>query len=98
ARSAQPRRARGGADRRRRARRRMTQKVSRLPTHLEVASILRRTAASGDFATVMRKGDAERGSLLIFVSSRGRHVAILERVLGIDSEYRWQVSNAVDSA
>jgi hypothetical protein len=46
----------------------------------------------------MRKGDPDRGSLLIFVSSRGRHVAILERVLGFDSDYRWQVSNAPDSA
>ena len=43
-------------------------------------------AAEGDFATVMRKGDAERGSLLLFVSSRGRHVACLERVLGLDGE------------
>jgi len=45
----------------------------------------------------MRKGDPDRGSLLIFVSSRGRHVAILERVLGFDGDYRWQVSNAPDS-
>ena len=30
----------------------------------------------------------------IFVSSRGRHVAILERVLGTDGEYRWQATNA----
>jgi hypothetical protein len=72
--------------------------LSRLPTHVEVAGILRRTAASGDFATVMRKGDADRGSLIIFISSRGRHVAILERVLGKDGDYRWQAANAPDSA
>jgi hypothetical protein len=71
--------------------------VSRLPTHVEVAGILRRVAADGDFATVMRKGDAERGSLLIFVSSRGRQVAVLERVLGVDGDYRWQAENAPDS-
>ena len=45
----------------------------------------------------MKKGDPERGSLLIFVSSRGRHVAILERVLALDGEYHWQVSNQPDS-
>jgi hypothetical protein len=72
--------------------------LSRLATHVEVASILRRTAASGDFATVMRRGDAERGSLIIFVTSRGRQVAILERVLGADGEYRWQSVNPTDSA
>ena len=64
---------------------------------MEVTSILRRVAAGGDFATVMRKGDEERGSLLIFVSSRGLHVAILERVLGPDGSYRWQAQRAFDS-
>lgn len=46
----------------------------------------------------MRKGDAERGSLLIFVSSRGRHVACLERVLGLDGDYRWQAVGPGESA
>ncbi len=45
----------------------------------------------------MRKGDPDRGSLLIFVSSRGRHVTILERVLGMDGAYRWQSSEAAES-
>jgi hypothetical protein len=70
----------------------------RLPTHVEVASILRRAAAEGDFATVMRKGDPDRGSLIIFVSSRGEHRAILERVLGPDGDYRWEASRPADSA
>ena len=46
----------------------------------------------------MRKGDAERGSLIIFVTSRGRQVAILERVLGMDGDYRWQPATLSDSA
>ena len=46
----------------------------------------------------MKKGDPERGSLLIFVSSRGRHVACLERVLTIDGSYRWQVGGPAESA
>jgi hypothetical protein len=71
--------------------------VSRLPTHVEVAAILRRTAASGDFATVMRKGDPDRGSLLLFITSRGVHVAILERVLSVGGDYRWQAAKAPDS-
>jgi hypothetical protein len=72
--------------------------LSRLPAHVEVAGILRRVAASGDFATVMRKGDAERGSLIIFVTSRGRHVAVLERVLASEGEYRWQAAKGLESA
>ena len=72
--------------------------MSRLATHVEVAGILRRTAAAGDFATVMRKGDAERGSLIIFVTSRGRQVAILERVLGRDGDYHWQAAKTSESS
>jgi hypothetical protein len=70
----------------------------RLPAHLEVAAILRRAEASGDFATVMRKGDPERGSLLLIVSSRGRHVACLERLLSLSGGYSWQRVGPPESA
>jgi hypothetical protein len=46
----------------------------------------------------MKKGDPERGSLLIFVSSRGRHVACLERVLTTGGSYRWQAAGPAESA
>jgi hypothetical protein len=46
----------------------------------------------------MKKGDPERGSLLLFVSSRGRHIACLERVLNLDGSYRWQAVGPADSA
>jgi hypothetical protein len=55
-------------------------------------------AAGGDFAAVMNKGDEERGSLLLFVSSRGRHVACLERVLNVDGSYVWQRFGPTESA
>jgi hypothetical protein len=70
----------------------------RLPTHLEISGILRRTAASGDFATVIRKGEAERGSILILVASRGRHFACLERILSADGSYRWVKTGPAESA
>jgi len=46
-------------------------------------------AAQGDFAAVLRKGDPERGSLLILVRSRGQYCALLERRLGPDGSYCW---------
>jgi hypothetical protein len=70
----------------------------RLPTHLEVAGILRRIDARGDFATLIRKGDAERGSLLILAGSRGRHIACLERILGPDGRYQWAAAGPGESA
>jgi hypothetical protein len=55
-------------------------------------------AAEGGFGTVMKKGDAERGSLLLFVSSRGVHAATLERILNLDGSYGWQRVGPVESA
>jgi hypothetical protein len=71
----------------------------RLPTKVEVAGILRRVAADGDFASVVRKGDPDRGSPLILISSRGRHIACLERVLDFNTgDYRWQPTGPAESA
>ena len=65
---------------------------------MEVAGLLRRISTDGGFATVIRRGDPERGSLLLFVSSRGRHVAALERVLNLDSGYAWRPVGPGESA
>jgi len=46
----------------------------------------------------MRRGDEERGSLLLFVTSRGRHVACLERVLNLDGSYDWRSAGPAESA
>jgi hypothetical protein len=46
----------------------------------------------------MKKGDPDRGALLIFVGSRGRHVACLERALVADGSYSWRVVGPPESA
>jgi len=64
-----------------------------------VGSILRRAAAAGDYATVVHKGDPDRGAILILVASRGRHVAAFERVLDlVSNDYRWQRAGPGESA
>ena len=45
----------------------------------------------------MKKGDPDRGALLIFVTSRGRHIACLERMLALDGSYRWQAVGPAES-
>jgi hypothetical protein len=70
----------------------------RFPAHVEVAGIMRRAATTGDFATIIKKGDPERGSLLLLVTSRGRHCACLERILNLDGSYRWEAAGPGDSA
>ena len=65
---------------------------SRLPAALEVAAIQRRAEAKGDFATVLRKGDADRGALLLIIACKGEYRLSLERVLSLDGGYVWQTA------
>ena len=62
----------------------------RLPSAVEAAGLIRRVAADGDFATIIKKGDPDRGALLLVISSRGRHVGYLERTLTLSGDYLWQ--------
>lgn len=62
----------------------------RLPAHVEASAILRRAEAEGGFGTVIRRGDPDRGSLILLIASRGEHQACLERNLGPDGNYRWE--------
>ena len=64
--------------------------MARLPTHLEVSGLLRGAEQAGGFGTVLRKGDADRGALVLVIGSRGTHYACLERMLSADGSYRWQ--------
>ena len=52
--------------------------------------MLRRAEAEGGFGTIVRKGDADRGALLLLIADRGEHRACLERTLDPDGIYRWQ--------
>ena len=70
----------------------------RLPTNLEVTGLLRQVEARGGFGAVIRRGDPERGALLLLVSERGNHAACLERVLAMDGTYNWQRTGPADSS
>ena len=64
--------------------------TERLPAHLEAASLIRRAEADGGFGTLLKRGDPDRGSLILLLSSRGQHWACFERALSPDGSYRWQ--------
>lgn len=70
----------------------------RLPAGIEAASIIRRAQGAGDFATLLRRGDPDRGAILLIVTSRGRHCAILERILSRDGSYRWNRAETIGSS
>ena len=61
----------------------------RLPAHVEVAAIMRGVEAEGGFATIIRKGDPDRGALTLILQKRGEFCGILERELGLRFTYEW---------
>ena len=52
--------------------------------------MIRRAEAEGGFGTIVKRGDADRGTLILLIVSRGDHHACLERALGSDGRYAWQ--------
>ena len=62
----------------------------RLPAHVEASALIRRAEADGGFGTIRKKGDADRGALVLMVARRGEHQACLERALSPDGSYRWR--------
>ena len=61
----------------------------RLPAHLEVAALLRRTQAEGGFATVLHKGEADAGSILVSLVERGGPGRLYERMPQLTGERAW---------
>jgi len=70
----------------------------RLPAKLEISGLARRVEADGGFATILHRGDPDGGALLLLVSSRGRHCACLERILGMSGGYEWRATGPGESA
>ena len=48
---------------------------------------MRRVQSEGGFATVLRKGDPDRGTLTLLLAKRGEFRGILEREMGPDFHY-----------
>ncbi|GAA4750605.1 hypothetical protein GCM10023264_16430 [Sphingomonas daechungensis] len=61
----------------------------RLPAHVEVSAIMRRVEAEGGFATMLRRGDPDRGAVVLYIQKRGDFCGILERELGPNFTYDW---------
>ena len=64
--------------------------TERLPARLEATSLVRRAEVEGGNGMILARGDPDRGSLLLFLTHRGAHVACLERQLGPGGDYAWQ--------
>jgi hypothetical protein len=63
--------------------------TSRLPAKLEVAGLVRAVQGNGGFASILHKGDPDRGTISMLVAERGQPRAVLERRMSADFTYRW---------
>lgn len=62
---------------------------SRLAATIEVAALLRRTAAQGGFGVVVQKGHAEAGTILVVLSEKGADFRAYERMPQVDGTRAW---------
>ena len=63
--------------------------TSRLPANLEVAALVRAVQGEGGFASILHKGDSDRGTISLLVAERGQPHAVLQRRMTADFTYRW---------
>jgi hypothetical protein len=54
-----------------------------------VSSLLRLAERESGFGTVIAKGDANAGAIIIVLAERGRRVRVMERLLKPDGDYAW---------
>jgi hypothetical protein len=71
----------------------------RINAAVEASALIRQAQANGEHATLLRRGDSERGALLLVIRSRGQHVACLQRQLELSSgKYKWNPVGPKQSA
>lgn len=70
---------------------------ARLAAGVEASALLARARDLGGFGTVLKRGDAERGSLMLVVAERGQARFLLQRLLQRDGSYGWEARLLADS-
>ena len=68
----------------------------RLPAHVEVSALIRRTQAAGGFAAVLAKGEREAGTILVVVAENGRNARVYERMPQLDGARKWHCAKKQD--
>jgi hypothetical protein len=72
--------------------------TERLPARLEATALMRQVESAGGFATMLKRGDPDRGALILLVAERGAPKALIERRMGADFDYRWTITAEPDEA
>ncbi len=75
----------------------MAEPEARLPAHIEVSALLRRTQAAGGFATVLKRGEAEAGTVMVVLTHNGTGAGAYERMPQVDGSRKWTPSRQQDA-
>jgi len=70
---------------------------ARLPAHLEVGSLIRRTNSAGGFAAVLHKGDPDTGTIIVVINENGSNSKAYERMPQLDGSRRWSCAKTQDT-
>ena len=68
-----------------------------MPAHLEVAGLIRRVAAAGGFAAVLKRGERDAGTILLVLREPGANPRLFERMPVVDGTRPWRESMAQHS-
>ena len=71
--------------------------TARLPAHLEVSALLRAAESVGGFATVLKKGEREGGTILVVLAEKGANARVFERMPGLEKDRKWTCSRTQDA-
>lgn len=69
----------------------------RLPTHLEVAGLIRLVESRGGSAMVLAKGERDAGTVLIVTMHRGRDAKLFERMPQLDGSRSFVATKSQDT-
>ncbi|MFC3175080.1 DUF1491 family protein [Novosphingobium bradum] len=70
----------------------MAEPEARLPSHVEAGALLRRVQQEGGFATVLARGEADAGTILVVLADRGAPPRAFERMPQLDGTRAWTLS------
>lgn len=70
---------------------------ARLAAGVEASALLARARDLGGFGTILKRGDAERGSLMLVLAERGQSRFLLQRLLQRGGAYGWEAREIADS-
>lgn len=62
----------------------------RLTSEFQISAIRRLVEVDGDFATILRKGDATSGTILLIGQVKGANPVLFERLRPLDGKAIWQ--------